>query len=139
MHNSKINDVTYKVIKLINGETIIGVLTSDNDIDIEVQSPLLMNIEYYRLEKSERESLNLSRWIEPYTEQKYFKIAKSAIITIASASFGLTKYYEHFQKKMELWEEDNIAESKSFMEEYTDEEIYDELLDSIEAESKSIH
>ena len=43
MHNSKINDVTYKVIKLINGETIIGVLTSDNDIDIEVQSPLLMN------------------------------------------------------------------------------------------------
>ena len=40
---------------------------------------------------------------------------------------------------MELWEEDNIAESKSFMEEYTDEEIYDELLDSIETESKSIH
>ena len=36
MHNSKINDVTYKVIKLINGETIIGVLTSDNDIDILV-------------------------------------------------------------------------------------------------------
>jgi hypothetical protein len=58
---------------------------------------------------------------------------------VASASFGLTKYYEHFQKKMELWEEDNIAESKSFMEEYTDEEIYDELLDSIETESKSIH
>ena len=134
------NQTVYKIVKFTNGEEIICEL-SDEAIDgeYEIGFPLKMQIVSQPTQKGSIDSLNLSRWIEPYTEQKYFKIAKSAIITIASASFGLTKYYEHFQKKMELWEEDNIAESKSFMEEYTDEEIYDELLDSIETESKSIH
>ena len=145
MHSSNKNDITYKVIKLTNCETIIASLTSDNAHDIEIQNPLLMTVEPHESEFGERESLNLCRWIEPYTEQKYFTITKSTIVTTANASVGLSRYYEYFLKKLDDWQEKNHdLKSKSFVEdytnnEYTDEDIYDELLDSIEVESKSIH
>ena len=139
MHSSNKNDTTYKIIKLVNGETIIATLTSDDINEIEVQNPLLMNVIPHESEFGERESLNLSRWIEPYTEQKYFTVNKSTIVTTAIVSEGLTRYYEYFIKKLDNWKEENNTESKSFVEEYTDEEIYDEILDSIEVESKSIH
>ena len=140
MNSSNKNDTTYKIIKLTNGENIIATLTSDNAHEIEVQNPLLMNIIPHESEFGERESLNLSRWIEPYTEQKYFTVNKSAIVTTVIVSEGLAKYYEYFIKKLDIWKEDNnITETKSFVEDYTDEEIYDEILDSIEVESKSIH
>jgi|TARA_B110000902_G_C13821588_1_gene403925 hypothetical protein len=139
MHSSNKNDTTYKIIKLVNGETIIATLTSDDINEIEVQNPLLMNIIPHESEFGERESLNLSRWIEPYTEQKYFTVNKSTIVTTAIVSEGLTRYYEYFIKKLDNWKEENNTESKSFVEEYTDEEIYDEILDELETVSKSIH
>jgi|TARA_R110000823_G_C15569541_1_gene461593 hypothetical protein len=139
MHSSNKNDTTYKIIKLVNGETIIATLTSDDINEIEVQNPLLMNIIPHESEFGERESLNLSRWIEPYTEQKYFTVNKSTIVTTAIVSEGLTRYYEYFIKKLDNWKEENNPESKSFVEEYTDEEIYDEILDELETVSKSIH
>ena len=139
MHSSNKNDTTYKIIKLVNGETIIATLTSDDINEIEVQNPLLMNIIPHESEFGQRESLNLSRWIEPYTEQKYFTVNKSTIVTTAIVSEGLTRYYEYFIKKLDNWKEENNPESKSFVEEYTDEEIYDEILDELETVSKSIH
>jgi hypothetical protein len=140
MHSSNKNDTSYKVIKLTNSETIIASLTSDNANDIEIQNPLLMTIDIHMSELGERESLNLCRWIEPYTEQKYFDIRKSTIITMANVSVGLSRYYEYFLKKLDAWEKDeSAAESKSFEEEFTDEEIYDELLDELEITNKLIH
>ena len=139
MHSSNKNDTTYKIIKLVNGETIIATLTSDDINEIEVQNPLLMNIIPHESEFGERETLNLCRWIEPYTEQKYFTVNKSTIVTTAIVSEGLTRYYEYFIKKLDNWKEENNPESKSFVEEYTDEEIYDEILDELETVSKSIH
>ena len=142
MHNSKKNDISYKVIKLTNGETIIASLVADNGKAIEIQNPLLMTIVTQRTgyERGDNDSLNLSRWIEPYTEQKYFDIRKSTIITMANVSVGLSRYYEYFLQKLDAWEKDeSAAESKSFEEEFTDEEIYDNLLDELEVESKLIH
>tara|TARA_B100000780_G_C20934333_1_gene372515 strand:+ start:52 stop:474 length:423 start_codon:yes stop_codon:yes gene_type:complete len=140
MHSSIKNDTSYKIIKLTSGETIIATLTSDDADAIEVQNPLLMNISPHETEFGEQESLNLCRWIEPYTEQKYFSVTKSTIITTANVSEGLTRYYEYFIKKLENWKEDNIGkESKSYVEEYSKEEIYDEILDILDTESKSIH
>ena len=142
MHSSKKNDISYKAIKLTNGETIIASLVSDNGKDIEIQNPLLMTIVTQRTgyERGDNDSLNLSRWIEPYTEQKYFDIRKSTIITMANVSVGLSRYYEYFLQKLDAWEKDeSAAESKSFEEEFTDEEIYDELLDELEITNKLIH
>jgi len=140
MNSSKKNDTSYKIIKLTNGENIIATLTSDSSHEIEVQNPLLMNVIPHESELGERESLNLSRWIEPYTEQKYFTVNKSAIVTTVIVSEGLAKYYEYFIKKLDIWKEDNnITETKSFVEDYTKEEIYEEILDILDTESKSIH
>ena len=142
MHNSKRNDISYKIIKLTNGEDIIASLTSNNADNIEIQDPLLMTVISQRtnFDRGENDSLNLSRWIEPYTEQKYFDIRKSTIVTTASVSVGLSKYYEYFIKKLKAWEEDERgSKTKSFDEEFTDEEIYDELLEELEVESKLIH
>ena len=142
MHNSKKNDTSYKIIKLTNGENIIASITSDNKYNIEIQDPLLMSVISQRtnFDRGDTDSLNLSRWIEPYTEQKYFDIRKSTIVTTASVSVGLSKYYEYFIKKLKAWEEDERgSKTKSFDEEFTDEEIYDELLEELEVESKLIH
>ena len=142
MHNSKRNDISDKIIKLTNGEDIIASLTSDNTDNIEIQDPLLMTVISQRtnFDRGENDSLNLSRWIEPYTEQKYFDIKKSTIITMANVSIGLSRYYEYFIKKLKAWEEDERgSKTKSFDEEFTDEEIYDELLEELEVESKLIH
>ena len=142
MHNSKRNDISYKIIKLTNGEDIIASLTSDNTDNIEIQDPLLMTVISQRtnFDRGENDSLNLSRWIEPYTEQKYYDIKKSTIVTMANVSFGLSRYYEYFIHKLKTWEEDERgSKSKSFDKEFTDEEIYDELLEELEVESKLIH
>ena len=142
MHNSKRNDISYKIIKLTNGEDIIASLTSNNADNIEIQDPLLMTVISQRtnFDRGENDSLNLSRWIEPYTEQKYFDIKKSTIVTMANVSIGLSRYYEYFIKKLKAWEEDErSSKTKSFDEEFTDEEIYDELLDELELDSKLIH
>ena len=142
MHNSKRNDISYKIIKLTNGEDIIASLTSNNADNIEIQDPLLMTVISQRtnFDRGENDSLNLSRWIEPYTEQKYFDIKKSTIVTMANVSIGLSRYYEYFIKKLKKWEEDErSSKSKSFDEEFTDEEIYDELLEELKVESKLIH
>ena len=142
MHSSKKNDISYKIIKLTNGENIIASLTSDNADNIEIQDPLLMTVISQRtnFDRGENDSLNLSRWIEPYTEQKYYDIKKSTIVTMANVSFGLSRYYEYFIHKLKTWEEDERgSKTKSFDEEFTDEEIYDELLEELEVESKLIH
>jgi hypothetical protein len=142
MHNSKRNDISYKIIKLTNGEDIIASLTSNNADNIEIQDPLLMTVISQRtnFDRGENDSLNLSRWIEPYTEQKYFDIKKSTIVTMANVSIGLSRYYEYFIKKLKAWEEDERgSKTKSFDEEFTDEEIYDELLEELKVESKLIH
>jgi len=142
MHSSKKNDISYKIIKLTNGENIIASLTSDNADNIEIQDPLLMTVISQRtnFDRGENDSLNLSRWIEPYTEQKYYDIKKSTIVTMANVSFGLSRYYEYFIHKLKTWEEDERgSKSKSFDKEFTDEEIYDELLDELEITNKLIH
>ena len=142
MHSSKKNDISYKIIKLTNGENIIASLTSDNADNIEIQDPLLMTVISQRtnFDRGENDSLNLSRWIEPYTEQKYYDIKKSTIVTMANVSFGLSRYYEYFIHKLKMWEEDEHgSKQKSFDKEFTDEEIYDELLDDLELASKLIH
>ena len=73
------NDTTYKVIKLSNGEDIIATLTSENESDIEIENPLLMSVFPEMTKSGELDSLNLSRWIQPYTEQSYFTLSKSTV------------------------------------------------------------
>ena len=82
------------------------------------------------------ESLNLSRWIGPYTEETNFKIKDSHILLIAEASEGLIRYYEHAVKEMEQW---NQPEDRKLLEDVNEDDVYDQLLKELVMDNKSIH
>jgi hypothetical protein len=79
------------------------------------------------------ESLMLSRWVQPFTDEKYFEIDPKHVIIMLPASPGLSIYYEGVLNKLEGPEEIPT------MEDIDEEEIYEELLEELNTENKSIH
>ena len=122
------NTDTYKILKLISGENIICELSEENG-KYEISRPLLMNIHSRINSTGMSESLMLSRWVQPFTEQKCFEIDPKHVIIMLPASPGLSIYYEGVLNKLDNSEFNDI----------NDEEIYDELLDELEIPSKYIH
>ena len=130
------NTDTYKVIKLLNGEEIICQL-GDWIVDdsYEVTHPLKMQIQSQVTKQGVVESLNLSRWIGPYTEQSFFNIKTSHVLTIADATEGLCRYYDHVMR--EISKADH-PRNKEFLDDIDEDEVYDDLLEEIETD-KTIH
>ena len=122
------NTDTYKILKLISGENIICELSEENG-KYEISRPLLMNIHSRINSTGMSESLMLSRWVQPFTEQKCFEIDPKHVIIMLPASPGLSIYYEGVLNKLD----------NSKFNDINDEEIYDELLDKLEIPSKYIH
>ena len=131
---------SYKVLKLSNGEMIVCELSAHDDKMYDIINPLRMDVVPI---KSRRggigETLNLTPWMQHFTDQKYFNIEKNQCILIADASVGLSKYYEYVMLRIdEDWEGGNnlIAEDE---EEDSDEDVYDDLLREAKTNSKLIH
>jgi len=132
------NTDTYKILKLISGENIICELSEDNG-KYEISRPLLMNIQSRVNHTGMTESLMLSRWVQPFTEERYFKIDPKHVIIMLPASPGLSIYYEGVMNKLE--DSDNLDDydHNKNLDDYDDEDIYEELLDELEIDSDSIH
>ena len=130
------NTDTYKVIKLLNGEEIICQLGAGivND-SYEITHPLKMQIQSQNTKQGVVESLNLSRWIGPYTEQSFFNIKTSHVLTIADATEGLCRYYDHVMR--EIGKADH-PQNKKFLDNIDEDEVFDDLLEEIETD-KTIH
>ena len=126
------NPDTYKILKLISGESIICELSED-DGKYEISRPLLMNVQRKETRTGMTESLELSRWVQPFTEQKSFEIDPKHVIIMLPASPGLSVFYEGVIYKLEDSEEISIVDN------FKDDDIYDELLDELETDNKSIH
>ena len=45
------------------------------------------------------ESLSLTRWLQPFSDEKDYTIGKNSIVISVPASIGLSKYYEFVLKK----------------------------------------
>ena len=123
---------TYKILKLISGESIICELSED-DGKYEISRPLLMNVQRKETRTGMTESLELSRWVQPFTEQKSFAIDPKHVIIMLPASPGLSIFYEGVIYKLEDREEVSIEDD------FKDDDIYDELLNELETDNKSIH
>ena len=136
MKSAMIED-TYKILKLISGENIICELSEDEG-QYEISRPLLMHVHPKMTMTGMTESLMLSRWVQPFTEERFFKIDPRHVIIVLPASPGLITYYEGVLDKLDgpEWESE-IATSK--FDDVHDEDVYDELLDELETESESIH
>ena len=133
--NTVMNTDAHKVLKLISGENIICELTED-DGKYEISNPLLMHVHPSISKNGMSESLMLSRWVHPFTEQESFANDPKHVIIMLPASPGLSIYYEDVLNKIE-----GAVEKISTMEDIDidKEEIYDELLLKLNVKAKSIH
>ena len=130
------NTVTYKILKLLNGEELICEL-ADSVVDdsYEIPHPLKMQVESKLTKRGPVESLSLSRWIGPYTEQSLFSIKTSHVLIVADASVGLSRYYEHVQKEITRRDSSNYKKS---LDDIDNEEVYEDLLTDLDGDD-TIH
>ena len=139
------NAVSYTVLKLTNGDDIICEVDYeryDSEASLsqrvfEIQNPLLMVATRRVEDDGVREGLSLSRWVEPFTEQKYFSIPATSVITSAEASPGLVKYYEYVLNRMEHYFDEGSLPTDEDLDEIELEE--DEEFLELEGPSNKIH
>ena len=95
-------NTNYQILKLSNGENIICDIKNQNESDIilEVTAPLKMDIMSHVTREGIQEGLALTRWVQPFTDEKDIAINKSAIVTMVPASLGMSKYYEYVLKNI---------------------------------------
>ena len=92
----------YKILKLSNKEMIICEMSSESPDSYEIINPLKMDVMPRMSANGEvNEVLNLRPWLQHISEQKYISVNKSHCIIIVDASVGLSRYYEHFIRKIE--------------------------------------
>ena len=70
-------DTPYKIVKLTNGDDLICEVDDHDDIEYKINFPLKMEVSSMTTKEGQVDSLNLSRWIGPYTEQSLFSIKTS--------------------------------------------------------------
>ena len=127
----------YKILKLTNGENLICQIIDDVDNgEYKINFPLKMVVRSMATKEGVVDSLNLSRWIGPYTEQSFFSIKRDHVLIIADASPGLSKYYEHIMKEIKQLDD---PEKRSVLDNIRDEDVYDELLEELETDNNTIH
>ena len=128
---------TYKVVKLTNGEEIICQLGDDIDNgEYKINFPLKMEVHSVLTKEGPVDSLNLSRWIGPYTEQSLFLIKSDQVLLVANASPGLSRYYEHVMNEIKQLD---TPEKRSTLDDVKDEDVYDELLEELKTDSNTVH
>ena len=129
----EINDSQYKIVKLTSGENIICKLVSENE-KLKVSHPLRMDVVTHMTQKGMAESLNLSRWLQPFSDQKVYTINMEHVLLIANVSIGLERYYEHVLRRIE-----DLDYIENQIEEPNDSELLEEILEDIEPDSDTIH
>ena len=127
----------YKIVKLTNGEELICQLGDDiNNGEYKINFPLKMEVHSIITKEGPVDSLNLVRWIGPYTEQSFFSIKRDHVLLVADASPGLSRYYEHVMREIKQLD---APEKRSTLDDIDDEDVYDELLEELETDNNTIH
>ena len=127
----------YKIVKLTNGEELVCQLADDIDNgEYKINFPLKMEVHSVLTKEGPVDSLNLSRWIGPYTEQSKFSIKSDHVLLVANASPGLSRYYEHVINEIKQLD---TPEKRSTLDDIVDEDVYDELLEELESDNNTIH
>ena len=131
-------NVEYKIVKLINGENIICKMNDSGLSDeYEISSPLQINTFPQMTKHGPVESCNLTHWVQPFSEESEFFIKSSSILLIASASPGISRYYEQVLRHFNKWDRELLAEEPP--EEYFEEESEEVLEEFNSYRNKSIH
>jgi len=130
-------DTPYKIVKLTNGENLICEINDDIDSgEYKINFPLKMEVNSMPTKEGVVDSLNLSRWIGPYTEQSKFLIKRDHVLFVADASPGLANYYEHVMKEIKQLD---TPEKRASLDDIKDKDVYDELLEDLKTDNNTIH
>ena len=129
-------DTPYKIVKLTNGDDLICEVNDCDDVEYKIIFPLKMEVRQQMTKSGPMDSLNLSRWIGPYTKQSFFTIKTSHVLLVAEASEGLSRYYEHVMQEIERLDDKIVSDD---LEDISDEDVYDELLDEAVSKDDTIH
>ena len=140
---------SYQIIKLKNGEDLICNVLDNENGRLKVSSPLKMETVNRLSKKGLTESLALTRWIQPYSDEEHFFIETNSIIIMTPASIGMTRYYEYVLKsydglvlksaKEETVEKIRSEKQKSSKLEIDDDMLESELKDYLFNDKKTIH
>ena len=140
---------SYQIIKLKNGEDLICNVLDNENGRLKVTSPLKMETVNRISKKGITESLALTRWIQPYSDEDHFFIESNSIIIMTPASIGMTRYYEYVLKsydgmvlkdaKEETVEKIKDDKQKSSKLELDDDLTESDLKDYLFNEKKTIH
>ena len=129
-------DTPYKIVKLTNGDDLICEVNDYDDVEYKINFPLKMEVRSMQTKEGMVDSLNLSRWIGPYTEQSFFSIKRDHVLVIANASEGLGRYYEHMIREIKQLD---TPEKRAILDDINDEDVYDDLLSELETKTDTIH
>jgi len=140
---------SYQIIKLKNGEDLICNVLDNENGRLKVSSPLKMETVNRISKKGLTESLALTRWIQPYSDEDHFFIESNSIIIMTPASVGMTRYYEYVLKsydglvlksaKEETVEKIRSEKQKSSKLEIDEDMVESELKDYLFNDKKTIH
>ena len=140
---------SYQIIKLKNGEDLICNVLDNENGRLKVTTPLKMETVNRISKKGLTESLALTRWIQPYSDEDHFFIESNSIITMAPASVGMTRYYEYVLKsydglvlksaKEETIEKIRSEKQKSSKLEIDEDITESDLRDYLFNDKKTIH
>ena len=140
---------SYQIIKLKNGEDLICNVLDNENGRLKVSSPLKMETVNRISKKGLTESLALTRWIQPYSDEDHFFIESNSIIIMTPASVGMTRYYEYVLKsydglvlksaKEETVEKIRSEKQKSSKLEIDDDMVESDLRDYLYTDKKTIH
>ena len=140
---------SYQIIKLKNGEDLICNVLDNENGRLKVTSPLKMETVNRISKKGLTESLALTRWIQPYSDEDHFFIESNSIIIMTPASVGMTRYYEYVLKsydglvlksaKEETVEKIRSEKQKSSRLEIDEDITETDLRDYLFSDKKTIH
>ena len=126
---------SYQIIKLKNGEDLICNVLDNENGRLKVTSPLKMETVNRISKKGLTESLALTRWIQPYSDEDHFFIESNSIIIMTPASVGMTRYYEYVLKSydglvLKSAKEETVQKVKTEKQESSKLQIDDDLTES---------
>ena len=140
---------SYQIIKLKNGEDLICNVLDNENGRLKVTTPLKMETVNRISKKGLTESLALTRWIQPYSDEQHFFIERNSIILMAPASVGMSRYYEYVVKSydglvLKEAKEETVEKIKKEKQESSKLEIDDDLTESdlkeyLFSDKKTIH
>ena len=128
-----------KIVKLANGEDIICTIENNEPgKECKVSYPLLMQVVPQRTSDGFVESLRLSKWVQPFTEDLFFEIKSDNIILIADAAPDLCRYYDHVLEKMDEEQAIELIQDNELEEDYL-EDNNNKLSSRLSGKTDTVH